>query len=79
VEDFSLEVSSPGLGGAFRVKQQYEKNIGREIEVLYTDGIKVKGKLESVSDQGITLMLNGDNREIGFNEIKTAKAIISFN
>ena len=79
VEDFSLEVSSPGLGGAFRVKQQYEKNIGRDIEVLYTDGIKVKGKLESVSDQGITLMLKGDNREIGFNEIKTAKAIISFN
>lgn len=34
VEDYSLEVSSPGLGAAFKVKQQYEKNMGRDIEVL---------------------------------------------
>jgi len=61
------------------VKQQYEKNIGRDIEVLYTDGIKVQGKLQSVSDQGITLGLNEGEKEIGFEEIKTAKAIISFN
>ena len=32
VEDFSLEVSSPGLNAPFRVKQQYEKNTGRMIE-----------------------------------------------
>ena len=79
VEDYSLEVSSPGLGGAFRVRQQYEKNIGRDIEVLYTDGIKVKGKLEKVGDNGIVLKVNGDDEEIGFGEIKTAKALISFN
>jgi ribosome maturation factor RimP len=79
VEDYSLEVSSPGLGGAFRVKQQYEKNLGRDIEVLYTDGIKLKGKLESVSESGIILKVGGDDEEIGFEEIKTAKAIISFN
>ena len=79
VEDFSLEVSSPGLGGAFRVRQQYEKNIGHDIEVLYTDGIKVQGRLESVSGQGITLLMKGNEKEIGFEEIKTAKAIISFN
>ena len=76
VEDFSLEVSSPGLGGAFRVRQQYEKNIGHDIEVLYTDGIKVQGRLESVSDQGITLLMKGNEKEIGFEEIKTAKAIV---
>ncbi|MCK5066502.1 MAG: ribosome assembly cofactor RimP [Bacteroidales bacterium] len=79
VEDYSLEVSSPGLGGAFRVKQQYEKNLGRDIEVLYTDGIKVKGKLLTVSDKGIVLNVQGDDEEIRFDEIKTAKAIISFN
>jgi len=78
-EDYSLEVSSPGLGGSFRVKQQYEKNVGRDIEVLYTDGIKVKGKLVSVSDTKIDLIVNGDDEEISFEEIKTAKAIISFN
>ena len=79
MEDYSLEVSSPGLGGSFRVKQQYEKNVGRDIEVLYTDGIKVRGKLVSVSEKGIVLAISGDDEEIGFEEIKTAKAIISFN
>ena len=79
VEDYSLEVSSPGLSGAFIVKQQYEKNLGRDIEVLYTDGIKVKGKLKKVSDEGVVLNVQGDEEEISFEEIKTAKAIISFN
>ena len=78
-EDYSLEVSSPGLGGAFKVKQQYEKNLGRDIEVLYTDGIKVKGKLEKVTDEGVLLNVQGDDEEIRYDEIKTAKAIISFN
>jgi len=79
VEDYSLEVSSPGLGGAFRVKQQYEKNLGRDIEVLYNDGLKVTGKLESVSDDGIVLSVKGEEEKIGFNEIKKAKAIVLFN
>lgn len=78
VEDYSLEVSSPGLGGAFRVKQQYEKNEGREIEVLHRDGTRVKGTLESVSDSGIVLKVKGQQKEIGFEQIKTAKAIIEF-
>ena len=79
VEDYSLEVSSPGLGGAFKVKQQYEKNLGRDIEVLYTDGIKVKGKVQKVTENGVVLNVQGDDEEISFDEIKTAKAIISFN
>jgi ribosome maturation factor RimP len=78
VEDYSLEVSSPGLSGAFRVKQQYEKNVGREIEVLRVDGIKLKGILESLSDSGIVLKVSGQQKEIGFKEIKTAKTAIEF-
>jgi ribosome maturation factor RimP len=79
VEDYSLEVSSPGLGGAFRVKQQYEKNLGRDIEVLYTDGIKVTGKLQEVKEDGVVLNVKGEDEKIPFEEIKTAKAKITFN
>jgi ribosome maturation factor RimP len=78
-EDYSLEVSSPGLGSAFKVKQQYEKNLGRDIEVLYTDGIKVKGKLQKVTDEAIVLTIQGDDEKIPYDEIKTAKTVISFN
>jgi len=79
VEDYSLEVSSPGLGGAFKVKEQYEKHVDREVEVLHTDGIKRRGMLVSVSDRGIVLMVKGDETEIEFEDIKTTKAIIAFN
>jgi ribosome maturation factor RimP len=79
VEDYSLEVSSPGLGAGLRVKQQYEKHKDREIEVLYTHGIKDRGTLLSVSDKGIVLEVKGEQKEIDFKEIKTAKAVIAFN
>jgi ribosome maturation factor RimP len=79
VEDYSLEVSSPGLGGSFKVKQQYEKNVDRQIEVLYTDGIKEHGILAAVGDKGIVLRVKGDDKEIDYKDIKTAKAIIAFN
>lgn len=79
VEDYSLEVSSPGLGAQFKVRQQYEKHLDREVEVLFADGMKEKGVLVSVTDNGIVLRISGDDREIDFNEIKTTKAIIAFN
>ena len=78
-EDFSLEVSSPGVGNPFRVKQQYEKNRGRMIDVLLTGGDRMEGELQSVSDDGIELMVKGSQKEIRFEEIKTAKTIIAFN
>ena len=79
VEDYSLEVSSPGLGGRFKVKQQYEKHVDREIEVLYNDGIKEDGILISVSDKGIVLRVKGDHKEIDYKDINKAKAKLAFN
>lgn len=79
VEDYSLEVSSPGLSAPFRVKQQYEKNIGRHIDVLFTDGTRVSGKIQTVSDPGFVLLVKGKEEEIKFDEIKSSIAVISFN
>lgn len=79
VEDYSLEVSSPGMGAPFRVKQQYNKNLGRKIDILLTDGDRISGTLQLVTEEGIVLHMKGNDKEIRFEEIKTAKAIISFN
>ena len=38
VEDYDLEVGSAGLTAPFRVRGQYEKNIGNEVEILTRDG-----------------------------------------
>ena len=79
VEDYSREVSSPGLGTPFKVKLQFEKNIGRKIDVLLSEGTRITGELRSVSDTEIILSVKGNDRAIKFEEIKTSKAIISFN
>ena len=42
-EDFELQVSSPGLTESFKVKEQYKKYEGREIEVVTEEGIKLEG------------------------------------
>jgi len=48
--DFSLEVSSPGLGEPLKKHRQYLKNIGRFVEIFLEDGQKIEGKLELVSE-----------------------------
>lgn len=79
VEDYALEVSSPGIGAPFRVKQQFEKSVGHEIEVQQPDGVKFRGKLVQVTDAGILMDVKGNQRYVDFKEIKTSKEVISFN
>lgn len=49
-EDFSLEVGSAGLTAPFKVRGQWLKNIGNEIEILTRDGRKMHGTLTEVTD-----------------------------
>lgn len=50
VEDFSLEVGSAGLTAPFKVRGQWLKNIGNEIELITCDGRKMHGTLVDVTD-----------------------------
>ncbi len=54
VEDYSLEVGTASLSAPFKVKQQYDKHIGDEVDVLTRDGRKLKGTLTAVSEDGST-------------------------
>jgi ribosome maturation factor RimP len=54
-DDFSLEVSSPGLDEPLKSYRQYVKNIGRPVEVLLKDGLKTEGILKTVDEAGITV------------------------
>ncbi|MDR2840191.1 MAG: ribosome assembly cofactor RimP [Paludibacter sp.] len=47
-EDFELEVGSAGLTSPFKVRQQYEKNLGKQVEVLTGEGKKFTGILTNV-------------------------------
>ena len=85
VEDYELEVSSPGLTEPFQHPLQYKKNVGREIKVTMSDGVSVKGQL--VSFDGDTIIVQPEQKkkkeEVGavtipLSEIKEAKTVISF-
>ena len=53
-EDFSIQVTSPGLSNPFKVPQQYFKNIGRNVEVV-VEGVKQVGKLTEADADGFTI------------------------
>ena len=44
-QDFELEVSSPGIDSPFRHERQYLKYVGKEIEILMSNGEKFSGEL----------------------------------
>lgn len=92
-EDFGLQVSSPGLMESFKVKEQYVKYTGREIEVLTTSDDRYQGILKSAGELSVVLETSSFEKPEGqkrkqlitkeynfkYEEIKSAKAVISFN
>lgn len=91
-EDFSLEVSSPGIGQVFKVHQQYIKALGRTVSVITGDGRRLDGVLKQVNEDKIELEYTvkekpeGAKRPvmvtkqviIGFDQIKSTKELITF-
>ena len=65
VEDYELEVGSAGLTAPFKVKGQYLKNIGNEVEVLTSDGRKLQGVITAVSDNDFTIEIANKVKEPG--------------
>lgn len=92
VDDYELEVGSAGLTSPFKVKAQYLKNLGNEIEVLTRDGQKKQGTLIAVDADDFTIEVptkvkhEGAKRPviepvahaIAFDNVKSAKYVIQF-
>ena len=53
--DFSLEVSSAGLDQPLKLLRQYQKNIGRTVEIEMLDGTEKEGLLADVTETEITI------------------------
>lgn len=92
VEDYELTVGSYSLTDPFKVKQQYLKNVGGEVEVLTADGKKLHGTLTEVTEEDFTvavptkMTLEGKKRPemvdvpytFKYNEVKYTKNILQF-
>ena len=91
-EDFELNVMSPGLSEPFKILRQYQKNIGKQVDIVTKEGKKLSGKLLNANALGIELESKSKERVEGkkgkqliinninltFNQIKETKIVISF-
>lgn len=91
-EDFELEVGSAGLTSPFKVKAQYDKNIGNEVEVLTKDGRKFTGTLVETTPEGFTVevprkvkkegvkkpVIEQQPETLGYGDVKSVKYVINF-
>ncbi|QAR31734.1 ribosome assembly cofactor RimP [Ornithobacterium rhinotracheale] len=55
-EDFALTVSSPGIDYPLQSPRQFRKNIGRILKVKTENQGEIKARLESVAEDGISLV-----------------------
>ena len=82
--DFSLEVSSPGLDEPLKLPRQFQKNIGRKVTVTLLDGSEKEGTLLAATEEQLTIEETvGKKKEkktidINLNEIKHTKVCIVF-
>jgi ribosome maturation factor RimP len=80
-DSYRLEVSSPGVDRPLKFLQQYPKHINRNFEIVYKTGEtqnKFTGKLISIERDELTFLSGGKDILIKFNDITTAKVLISF-
>jgi ribosome maturation factor RimP len=86
--EFSLEVSSPGIGEPLKLHRQYVKNIGRQVEVTFLDEAMepIEGQLKEVHEDRFLIEEKGGRRnkpvfkdvEIFFNQIKHTTVCVVF-
>ncbi|MGB7527814.1 ribosome assembly cofactor RimP [Sphingobacterium cellulitidis] len=84
---YRLEVSSPGIDSPLLLKRQFEKNIGRSIQMKMLDGTKKEGELLSITDDSISIEEKVKEKgkkavlvqaDIPLDQIKETKVLISF-
>ena len=84
--NFSLEVSSPGIGEPLLLNRQYQKNKGRLVEVVFNDDTVKEGKLIEVTGDDVLIeQTSGKGKKaethqflIPFNNIKSTTVQIQF-
>lgn len=84
--DFSLEISSPGIDEPLVLQRQYFRNVGRDLEIIFTDGSTKIGTLMAVTAEDILIQTTeGKGKKavtqqllVPFNNIKSTTVQIKF-
>lgn len=87
VEDYELEVSSPGLTSPLLVPRQYMRRLGRNLRFILHSGAQFEGILKSADEKTIqverTIKISPKEKKteiisLTYSDIKQAKLIVKF-
>ncbi len=71
--DFSIMVSSAGADKPLVDPRQYEKNLGRDLDITLVGGGALAGKAIRIDENGVTIETqSGEEKTISYNEIEVA-------
>jgi len=54
-DNISLDVSSPGMEEPLKVPQQFQKQIGKQVEVVLKNGLKIIGELLNTTETEVRI------------------------
>jgi ribosome maturation factor RimP len=91
-EDFELQVSSPGLDQPLKNVRQFKKHVGKQVNVITSEGNKITGLLKDADDESIEIeerskekvegkkskQLVIRNTRLPYSKLKETRILISF-
>lgn len=83
-EDFELNVGSAGADMPLKLPRQYNRHIGRDLDVTTFDGEHIEAELTAADSDGITLRTHATKKQpaeemrLAYKDIKSAKVVIKF-
>lgn len=81
-DPYTLNVSSPGLDRPFKTARDFQRNIGKEVEVKLYSPLKGKKLLEGVlsefDENSVTLTVKGESVKVPRNRIAKINKAIKF-
>jgi ribosome maturation factor RimP len=85
LDDYTLEVTTPGIDQPLRLPRQYAKHVGRNLKVELKDNTVVRGKLLAADADGIALEEEKKDKKtapiiqkLTFEQIQKTLVMISF-
>ncbi len=80
---YTLEVSSPGLERALKSQKHFDLCVGQPVvmkttERLFGNSHRLEGTIEAAGGDAVTLNVGGDEIEVPYDQIKSARTIFEW-
>lgn len=76
---YTLEVTSPGTDRPLTLPRHWRRNKGRLVKVTCREGEGFTGRIQDVGEHSALVVVDGREREVGFETVAKARVQIEFN